>query len=50
VRAALVGSGWGGAERQGAASNARATGNDDAPRAELEARDLLDLAERLTAR
>ena len=48
VRAALVGSGWGGAERQGAAANARATGNEDAPRAELEARDLLELAEKLT--
>jgi len=47
VRAALVGSGWGGAERQGAAANARADGKEDAPRAELEARDLLDLAERL---
>jgi histidinol phosphatase-like enzyme len=46
VRAAVVESGWGGAERPGAAANARA--NEDAPRAELEARDLLDLAERLT--
>ena len=47
IQAALVGSGWGGAERQGAAANARAGANEDAPRAELEARDLLDLAERL---
>ena len=46
IRAALVESGWGGAERPGAAANARA--KEDAPRAELEARDLLDLAERLT--
>jgi len=45
IRAALVESGWGGAERPGAAANARA--NEDAPRAELEARDLLDLAEKL---
>jgi len=49
VRAALVGSGWGGAERAGAAANARAGGDEDAPRAELEARDLLELSERLTS-
>ena len=48
VRAALVGRGWAGAERQGAAANARAAQDDDAPRAELEARDLLELAEKLS--
>lgn len=53
VRAALLSSGWGGAERSSAAANARTTQerlaiNREAPEAELRAPDLLAFAERVT--
>jgi histidinol-phosphate phosphatase family protein len=48
VRAALVETGWGGAERRDAAGVARGGGNEEAPGAELQAPDLLTFASRVT--
>ena len=53
VRAALLSTGWGGAERSSAAANARTTQerlatNSEAPEAELRAPDLLAFAESVT--